>query len=503
MTPLLRQAHAAHDSGARAVSTWAVALSASAAFGFLLVRLDGYGPFLVAVPAVSILLLHLLTTYRSRELLLWLTIIVAVLNFTPALFHAQSLTSESLSQKALKDILILLLGVMAFGVYTGPKREANSVKRLVSQLIGSCLLFALVMLADVLARGGPVAAFFTSLRYYAIYPLAVIAVWQLRLSPSEVRRLLRGIAVVGALEGVLAVLNFLGIVGTTYYDSYVHLGGGAYSRATATLGNPNNLGLFMGLAAILLLNRTLFSDWRARLLLLPVALGLLASFSKTATVALALALVSQGLFSGAQSLTRARAILVAGVAAVFGYVIVAGRLGGSTSAEALLGGRSAGDSLALGQWTHDALSTLTGTGYGILSAQIGSDATSSQAVDNMPLFVAVEGGLIGLLLGVGIVVLGMRLVRASRRLSGDPVIISIETYCVFFLLYSPVAVNFRLFPGALLFWLLVGFAVTLSEGRVFASRPPTLGREPERSAVRYGLPVAQPPPSRGAVNAHE
>jgi hypothetical protein len=34
-------------------------------------------------------------------------------------------------------------------------------------------------------------------------------------------------------------------------------------------------------------------------------------------------------------------------------------------------------------------------------------------------------------------------------------------YCLFFLMYSLVAGNFRLFPGALLFWIAVGLALSL------------------------------------------
>jgi hypothetical protein len=75
----------------------------------------------------------------------------------------------------------------------------------------------------------------------------------------------------------------------------------------------------------------------------------------------------------------------------------------------------------------------------------------------MPLGLVLEGGLAGGLLFVVVVALALKpLVRPRIR---DPIATLGMTYGAFFLLYGAVAINFRLFPEALFYWMIIGFAL--------------------------------------------
>jgi hypothetical protein len=78
-----------------------------------------------------------------------------------------------------------------------------------------------------------------------------------------------------------------------------------------------------------------------------------------------------------------------------------------------------------------------------------------------------------------IVVTGIWFARGGRLRKPSGLQVGFLAYTTFFLLYAAVSSNFRLFPGALLFWLSLGFVLTLSADRGPSPEDPG----PPRAAV--------------------
>lgn len=433
---------------------------------------------------------------RTREVLLWLVILVAVFNFTPALFTPTNLVEEPAWQKALKDLPIILLLITAFSVASaGQTQRSPEVLRRFSAVTVPAFLLGVAMIIDFSMRDIDILAFLVSARYYVLYPLLALAVWKLDLSRPEIHRLAVGVVVLGAFQGGLSIANFLGVVGESYYQGYVELGGSLRSRATGTLGNPNNLGLFLGLPALLLLHQGVFPSWRGKIVLVPILIGMALTFSKTVAVAFALVVVLQT----TQGSRRGAALRVAGIVSLslaFMYFAITGRVGGEISNYSILGSRVVTTPEAFDEWFMSPTSFLVGRGYGSEAMTRSPSGSEPVVTDTMMLFLALEGGVVALLLFTAMVIGAVRVSLFSMRVAASGLMTGLVGYMIFFLLYSPVTTNFRLFPGALFFWLSIGLMATLAASKIAETRaagdtPPDgeTGRTADRPSRRL-LPIA-------------
>ena len=122
---------------------------------------------------------------------------------------------------------------------------------------------------------------------------------------------------------------------------------------------------------------------------------------------------------------------------------------------------------------------LLGEGIGS-QQQLGDNAVVvSTGTDDMALTLAVEGGLL-LLLAMGVVVaVGLRAARRAR-LQEVPLL----GFAVYFLLYTAVSLNLRLYPGAFLFWMCLG----LVEGAARAEGGPRPDPIAAPSSTVAGIP---------------
>ncbi len=178
---------------------------------------------------------------RARELVVWVLLVACAVNFYAALYTVTSLETEPLSQKALKDIPLLLL--FATAVMVNRSSEGlRSFKR-------ALWIWGLVFAGILFLWGGDLFGIAATARYYIAYPLAAVAVSRLGLNESETRGALKLLAFLGVAEALIALAELWGL-GTTFYAGYVHLVGRTLPRAIGTLGNPNNLGIFLALTAI-------------------------------------------------------------------------------------------------------------------------------------------------------------------------------------------------------------------------------------------------------------
>lgn len=416
---------------------------------------------------------------RVRELSVLLVILVGVFNFTPALFSPINLSDAPLWSKVVKDGAVLVLfAVAAMVALTTPTPAAGPRVRHYRTAIA---VMAGLMLADFALRGEFLLGFLASYRYYVVYPLVTVVVIRMGLARREITSILKAVIFLGAFEGVLALIGFLGFGSTTYYEGSLAVGGDSYSRAIGTLGNPNNLGLFLGLPAMLLLYRAPFTSMASRILLgAPVALGMALSFSKSAVLAFSLVIILQRSTGGTRSARYFRAAVIGTLGAGLAYFAIQSRTATQLTPETLFGDRVESIPKAYDEWTSSLTNLLVGHGYGF-TAPGRFGGPGGFVTDSMPLTLALEGGIVAVAAFVLLVGLGWHLgaprVRARRQSAIES---GLWGYVLFFLCYTPIADNFRLFPGALLFWIVLGLLVCWRSEGVGTNAPVAGGIHPRQ-----------------------
>jgi hypothetical protein len=453
-----------------------VALGLTSEGGFRYVVMAGVGVFAVGVLASGVA--------RVREIALWLTLLACVLNFLPALLSPLNLDDQSLTQRILRDVALIPLFAMGLFGSRGIPQKSDSSLRLSAVFTAALWALALVMAVDLIVRGSDELSFVVSFRYLVLYPSVALVIWRLALSSAEINRVVLGIVWLGAFEAIVAILDFVGAIGNTRFDSTGdQLLGLDLGRAIGTLGNPNNLGLFLGLPAFLLIAGASPISRKTRILLLTLILvGIGTALSKTAPAAMVIALCLQRLLGQGRGGRWFPALGLAAVLAPLLYLVVSLRVDGAVSLASLLGSRVE----AVPEGLRDVVSRtsvfLFGHGYGY-GSQLSLGISTSFVADNMPLSVALEGGVLGLAIFTALVGAGIATVARAAREAPSSITQGLYGYCLFFLVYSIVAGNFRLFPGALLFWISVGLALTVL------------------STASARREIAQPAPAPSSVNA--
>jgi hypothetical protein len=394
-------------------------------------------------------LLHL-TRLRTRELVVWAVLLVCVLNFAPALISPASRFEDPLWSRVVKDVAVGLLTLTALVVPgRAGMRGFKWVLLIWAGITALVALFSTTTLAQTLV----------SLRYYLLYPAVAIFVYRLHLTREEIRRLLLGIVILGLGEAVLAVADYFGL-GATYYEGGIALSGQPQPRAIGTMGNPNNLALFLGFPTVIAL--TMLRRSRRWLMALVLFAGTAVSFSRFFVPALGFAYLPK--------LGRRRLlwlILAVGLGAV--VFLIAGR--GIESAS-----RIAGVQYAMAAWLESPATVWAGHGWGFSSPELGAGVlmrTGQPTIDNQFFQLLVEGGILGLA-GFSLLI-WLVFQGAWPKQQLDPLAIAVSRGMLFFLSWAFVSVNFRLFPGALLFWMLAGLGISLHRQSITGGVPDSEG----------------------------
>jgi len=436
-----------------------------------------------------------------REALLWLVVIAGVLNFGATMFSQSSVSTQTVWAKGAKDVpAALLLALLAYEVV---KRRSLANRRDLRRLTAAVAALAAYMALSALAIASPAAGDAVSAQYYLVYPLLAVGLAAVPLSAQQVDRFLRLFIALGVLESLLAIPDALAVFAHTYYSFYYH--GTLFNRAVGTLGNPNNLGLFLGLCLIIAASNAARLPAAVRVASIALmVVGIMLTLSKTAPIALAVslffltygpprrrAMLEVGAIAAALVVAYAAVVIRSGltappVASAPVAAATAGSTGGRSSSQGASGGsqpaspattapvasavgnRGQTGRAALDQWTSSPKAFLVGSGFATL-ADVGSGGKlDERVVDNMALGLALEGGVLGLAL-VGLVIIAALwpLIRAGAR---DPLVDIARAYSLFFLLYTPVAVNLRLFPVALFFWVILGLGLA-TVGRGSSAAP--------------------------------
>lgn len=437
---------------------------------------------------------RLLTLYGLAA---WILLFAAVLNFAPAQFTNRSLDATASWEKVIKDVPVVLLA-LALLLMRRPREWAGLLRAALqrstvrwvlrpfgrdptrAELLGALLIavagFAGYMVISVLMVQTPALGTLVSARYYVVYPALAILV---ALGPlPRLRPLAIAVVALACLQTVFAALDFMGAFGYTYYFGEVQLVGYLFPRAIGTLGNPNNLGIYLALAVIVIVSAGEHRARRGQLALGINAIGLALTFSKSALIALGVVMLGP-LAATSRRHRRWLSGLVVFVALGALVTIVVGSRPGSTG---LFGSRGQTAENALREWVDSPMSFLLGDGFASQTSVADDGMFQETVIDNMVLAVGVQGGLVGLAMFSLIIVLGMRLVLLAGSLPGLSLVA--RRYAVFFLLYTPLAVNFRLFPGALFFWILAGLNAASTATRDAEVDPHSQDEETSRATQR-------------------
>jgi hypothetical protein len=398
-------------------------------------------------------LLVVLRRVRGRELIIWLVVLVAAFNFAPALFSPLSLRSQSIELRLVKDLPVLVLLVAGFATI----RHPDLPRGVRGWLLGWTAVFGVSLLLAQSAEN-PTASVLVSLRYYILYPMAGIALWRLNLADAERRRVLMLIVAVGIIVAIIAIVEFMGFLGQTYYEGYSEVGGRTFPRSISTLGNPNNLGLFLGLPVVIVISllqtRTALSKRTGVLMLGILAVGIATSLSKATVPALGLTYVLGTRYPQGKV---ARYVLAAVLSIGFVWLALDARTQGDINAQTLFGARLDQNEEGFRIFQATPKTFLIGAGPGSQETLDESGEVVSRITDNMILRLLLETGVVGAIAFSALLISAFRAVTPTKDWRSS----AMRSWMMFVLLFSPFYANFRLFPASLLFWLapaLAGYA---------------------------------------------
>jgi hypothetical protein len=356
-----------------------------------------------------------------------------------------------------------------------PRRHLAAALR---PLLAAVVAMALVMLAAAALVGAPDVGFFVSARYYVLYPLLAVGIALLRWDSGQLERIAGLVVLLALLQLPLLPLEFAEAFGPTAYAGSIDIFGLLQPRAIGTLGNPNNLSIFLALAVLLVITGAAPVPERWSLpIVAALATGLLLTFSK-ANAAVFLILGAAHWFERRDGRVAAAWGVGAAVAAATSFGL---------RTDAVLGQRGDTSADAAAEWSSDASTFLFGNGFGRFAGLDDAGDLDITVIDNMVLALGVEGGLAAVLVFAAVVAAGLWALWRSR--AGGALGRAALVYGGLLLVYVPLAVVFRLVPGALAFWLLVGLAAATAST---SPRAEGVGRE---AAL---VPGEQPGPAQGA-----
>jgi hypothetical protein len=397
--------------------------------------------------------------------LVGLLLVLALVNYFPTLFLHTLPAEGPLWAKLLKDlpvVAVLGIGLASFRIKDVLRSGLDRQVRVFLLVLAAWAL--LIAMNAAVTKPEPAGAL-VSLRFYVAYPLLALAIVGLDLSTRDILLLLRALVIMSAVEVLVAAGGAFGMWGGTTNAAEISVGGFSLHRALGTLGNPNNLAMFLGLPFFLLVarNRTLersglFSKTTTDVLASIMLVGLLLTFSRAAALLVAATLL---LLLGK---LRTSVTWIAAVVSV-GAVVFMARA--ATPVELRYG-----DSVEVrAGWAEEALtgstknigSALFGTGLGTATT-LTAEGIEVVQTDNMLLAFILELGFSGALAYSALLASVLWLMWATLRMRSPiaPVAGGLMAFGVMFALYTPVTVNARAFPPAMLFWLASGLMVQLA-----------------------------------------
>ena len=407
-------------------------------------------------------------------LLLYLLLIIISFNYTHALYTGQLLQQDPWYWKVIKDIpIVLLIFTMFFrGMVTGRIRFPDS------PITTSFLFFAIYMVISGCNLGSPLLTRLILLRYLVVYPLLMFVVIDILNRYDRLQRMVRLLQIFSVLVALVGILDFFTLFTNNYFHGMVLLFGHWYPRTISTLGNPNNLGTYMGMmlmTTVALSYCGMYSNKRIyRLQIALYFLCLVFTFSRGSAIAFALSYLWLRVATKRMNFS----FLVAGVSlmGVAAVMLTRGVRETESTLAVILQSRLPGWSTTLEAIFSSPKALLIGYGLGFhndYSSRLGlvEFGRAQLPTDNMYIMLLQDTGFVGLLLFViftlSVVMTGLRLYRRSKKKQVRAAGLVCSAVMGFLMINNLFANMFTLFPSSVLIWLLVGglFSVLKLETR--------------------------------------
>jgi len=398
----------------------------------------------------------------------FLMVLVCAFNFMPLLFNPQGPREVPFWLFMVRDV-ILICAVVSIFLRKVPRREGFSfLPREIAFAMGLWCFYTLVRAIN---PGTSVLAIVRFLRYLVIYPLlaAFVGVNSLR-ERREFEKLAVFTLGVGFVVAILALAQpFVPAFRPYTRGMFDFLFG---ERAVSALGNPNNLGAFLGMTTIFAFFMLVEGGFKSTVgrgaAIFLIVLNLFALFltlSRGAATALALtSLILLGFKRPAKS-----RIAKAGLAFLFlagiGFFYVFTALRGAEAIKSRAYKIPYNLELMSRNPAYPFVGMGVGRGYatGEAGEELKLEAIDITKADNFYLMVFVEEGLAGLFFfGLLLIVTAKSLAR-RYLMSGEGFKRAWLGAALFELIYVAIwgigAVSFRLFPAGFIVWLFLGLAI--------------------------------------------
>lgn len=400
--------------------------------------------------------------------------ILAVFNFTYTFFSGASPEDDPSLLKLLKDLAVLVLFINFFlkTAVSGRIKKNNGFAVILIIFFVAYMIFLFFFTID---RTGLPMIFF---RYFLAYPLLVLVIARGLNTIDKIKYFFNVFFKVSALISIIAILQALFNLGNNYYGYYANIFGIVIGRATATLGNPNNLAQFLSIGIILywgLRSRQARESFALKKLggyALLCFLGVFFTFSRSAFGAMII-VISLGCLL-AQKVTK-RILKVFFATFFIGTVFFLLYLSFRGGLVALTGdGRIAMYFEFFKEMVASNLEVFF-FGFGrmdlinpelFLGFKVASAAHATIA-DSLYVTVFSQSGVIGLVLFLLILMaalkIGFSLAKTSKDVFIGNAAYAISLLTLFFMIAGFFISNLTLFPSALFFWFFVGILFNLSE----------------------------------------
>lgn len=390
---------------------------------------------------------------RAWELFILACLLAAIDHLPMWLNPGMSTFAEPILLKLTKDII-------AIGLLLAVVKIRPTVQR---RFLITYVLFGGYLFLRALVAPGLIGLTGVRLRYLLFYPFLGMVFAGALNSIEKITKFLR----ILTFTGVIVVLFGLYEIVTyhrTYYSGYISFGP-IRQRMVSTLGNPNNLALFLQLPFLYLMSGLFLKVTKSYRLFIPLfilGVGMFLTFSRTSFV---MGLV--GILCIAIMTRNFRAVALTSFLLVIGMVTLIIVYHGRASIS-ILGTRLQLLIQFIAESTETGQVFLFGRGLGsgVISVAVGEEIRVI-VTDNSFTGLLRQAGVIGLTLFILLLSeLTLLCVKAGQQISSVPtrrLYITLMTWNTVFVLYALATPAFILYPTALIYWVSIFWTLTLPE----------------------------------------
>jgi len=401
---------------------------------------------------------------------------LAAFNYTYTFFSGTFATNEPAMLKIVKDLFVVSL----LANYLTKSMLSGRLGIFKSRILIPISIFLLYLLLLFLYSFGQAGIPLVSLRFFLLYPLLIFVAARGLNSMDKITKYFKLFLNLGLVIAVIAILQSVFNLGNNVYSRYIIIFGLAPGRATATLGNPNNLAQFLAIVFLCCwgfrskparekLNLKYFSFY-------PIVLfvGVLLTFSRTAFAFLIIVVNFAFLFQKRISKKALRIFVIVFLISLVVFSLFFASRGGLKN---LL------DDQRIPMYAETFSGIITGNfrllffGFSMANSNVSGDQLAqvlagndvanpyTAVADSLYVSIFNFAGIIGLFIFVISILYFMKSGLKLYSKTEDPFVkgaaFSIVLVIIFLLLSGIFIANLVLFPSAFYFWIFIGILLNL------------------------------------------